>query len=200
MNLTEPLYGAGTVKIGPFLSVQDAKTPMTNLNITRTNVRLSKNNGPFEPKANLNPCTHDKNGWYDVPLLSDDTDETGQLLTAIHVSGALPVFRKFEVYNGVAPEITVDPESQDLNVGDKLTLTVTATGDSPLHYQWKQDGDNVGTDSNTYEKSNVQESDVGDYTCVVTNHFGSDESNAATVTVTENLSAFANYNLEHLND
>ena len=66
--LQEPFGDAGTVKIGPFVSDVDGKTPITDLNILRANTLLSKNNGPFVQKADLSAATHDQNGWYDVGL------------------------------------------------------------------------------------------------------------------------------------
>jgi hypothetical protein len=64
-----------------------------------------------------------------------------------------------------------------------MTLSVTAIGSS-LHYQWKKDGDNIGTDSPTYVASAA-----GVYTVVVTGVCGSATSDPATVTVNANPAA-----------
>lgn len=97
--LTEPLSGPGYVKIGPFLSVTDGKTPMTELSLMHTDVRLSKNNGTFAPKNEITVPAHDAGGWYNVILDGSDLNEgyNGQLLISISVAGALPVWRKFSV-------------------------------------------------------------------------------------------------------
>lgn len=85
----------------------------------------------------------------------------------------------------VAPTITVQPSaSESLEVGDTLTLTVTATGDSPLSYQWRVGGVNIpGETSPTLQIVNVQESDAGTYSVVVTNPAGSATSNNSVVSV-----------------
>jgi len=100
--LREPISGSGSVKIGPFLSVTDGKTPMTTLTINRADVRLSKDNGAFLQKHESTAATADgTTGWYDVEL--DGTDLSyggyfyGQLLIAVNMEGALPVWRKFAV-------------------------------------------------------------------------------------------------------
>ena len=97
--LQEPLNGAGLVKIGPFLSVTDGKTPMMGLTINQADVRLSKNNEDYAQKNEASVAVHDANGWYDVAL--DGTDLSpgyaGHLLIAVNVVGALPVWRKFAV-------------------------------------------------------------------------------------------------------
>ena len=90
---------AGTVKMGPFLDDTDGKTVEDSLTITQSDVLLSKNDGNFAQKNDTNSATHDENGWYDVTLNATDTDTQGNLLVYIHVTGALPVWRMFEVTN-----------------------------------------------------------------------------------------------------
>ena len=89
------------------------------------------------------------------------------------------------------PAITQDPVSQSVNAGQTAVFTVSASGTTPLNYQWQKnqvnlsDGGNIsGSTTHTLQVSNVQPSDEGDYRCIVTNNYGSATSNAATLDVT----------------
>lgn len=82
------------------------------------------------------------------------------------------------------PVITVPPSKQTKYVGDTATFSVTATGTGVLHYQWKDDGSNVGTDSNSYTTATLVSGDNGSIiTCVVTDDVGSTTSNGAVLYV-----------------
>lgn len=98
-GMTEPLGSdsTGTVKIGPFLSSDDGKTPLTGLSITQSDIKLSKNNSAFAQKDQTDNAVHDTVGWYDVPLNSNDVSETGKLLVMVDMPTALPVWQKFDV-------------------------------------------------------------------------------------------------------
>lgn len=82
-----------------------------------------------------------------------------------------------------APAITTQPQSTAVRRGNSLQLSVVATGNA-LHYQWKKDGANVGTDSATFSVAAAADTDAGAYTVVVSNALASVTSNTATVTVT----------------
>lgn len=88
------------VKMGPFLDDTDGKTAEEALTIAQADVRLSKNDGDFAQKSDVASAVHDEKGWYNVSLNAGDTDAQGILLVAIHVAGALPVWRMFEVGPG----------------------------------------------------------------------------------------------------
>ena len=93
-----PFASVGTVKIGPFISDVDGKTPVIDLVIVQADVRLSKNNQDFAQKDDTGSAVHDENGWYDIPLNANDTTiDNGHILISIIKSGALPVWRKFVV-------------------------------------------------------------------------------------------------------
>jgi len=99
-GMTEPLGSvetSGSVKIGPFLSSNDGKTPLTGLTITQADIQLSKNNGAFAQKNESSSATHDTDGWYDVELNGTDISNTGRLVVMVDVPTALPVWQKFEV-------------------------------------------------------------------------------------------------------
>jgi len=88
------------------------------------------------------------------------------------------------------PTITQDPSDQTVTEGDTATFTVTASGTEPLSYQWQKDGVNLsdggdisGATTDTLQIANCESSDEGNYRCVVTNDYGSDTSNAASLTV-----------------
>jgi PKD repeat protein len=83
-----------------------------------------------------------------------------------------------------APSISSHPASTTICANNTATLSVTATGTAPLHYQWYQGagtGNPVGTDSNSFTTPNLTV--TTSYWCRVSNSCGSADSNMATVTV-----------------
>jgi hypothetical protein len=82
------------------------------------------------------------------------------------------------------PAITAQPQSQAASPGSNVTFTVTATGASPLSYQWLFNETNaIGLNTNFYSISNVQFTNAGNYSVIVTNNFGSATSSVAVLTV-----------------
>ncbi len=85
----------------------------------------------------------------------------------------------------IAPAITNSPQSMTAVRGSNATFTVGASGTPPLAYQWNLNGSTIaGASGNTLLFTNVQDSDAGDYTVVVSNPAGSVTSSPpATLTV-----------------
>jgi uncharacterized delta-60 repeat protein len=84
-----------------------------------------------------------------------------------------------------APIITVQPTNQAVTVGGTATFNVTASGTLPLSYQWSFNTTNIVEATNTtLTLTNVQVSQAGNYTVLVTNLVGSILSSNAVLTVT----------------
>jgi len=86
-----------SVKLGPFLDDTNGTSAETGLTIPQSAVRLTKNGGDFAQKNSGTSAAHDEFGWYDVPLNGTDTNTVGRLGIAIHGTGALPVWKDFQV-------------------------------------------------------------------------------------------------------
>ncbi len=83
-----------------------------------------------------------------------------------------------------APTITSQPTNQTVAAGGSATFCVTASGTSPLSYQWQFNGSNIGGATNSLlVLENVQFADGGYYSVQVTNRFGSVLSTYAGLTV-----------------
>ena len=83
-----------------------------------------------------------------------------------------------------APGITVQPASQVAIAGTNVTLLVMASGNAPLSYQWRFNGNNLaGAVSSTLTLTNVQVAQAGSYSVLVTNALGSVVSSNAVLTV-----------------
>ena len=91
------------------------------------------------------------------------------------------------------PEVTDQPVDQiDIPVGSNVSFMVTVTG-SLLTYQWQKDEADISPDSTKYSQTgintnhliimNVDESDNGEYRCMVTNDAGTTTSNEAALQV-----------------
>ena len=89
------------------------------------------------------------------------------------------------------PQIATHPSSQTVAAGQSVTFSVTATGTSPLSYQWQRNGGNIsGATSASYTISSVTSGDNNaQFRAVVSNAYGSATSNAATLTVTTSNTA-----------
>jgi hypothetical protein len=84
----------------------------------------------------------------------------------------------------VPPSLSNQPSNQIVVVGSNALFQAVATGSSPLHYQWWFNNTNaVGGNTNGLVLSNVQTSQAGGYSLVVTNSAGSITSVVANLTV-----------------
>jgi len=90
------------------------------------------------------------------------------------------------------PNITSQPQSQTVTGGNSATFTVTATGGSPLSYQWRFNGANLaGATTSSFTRNSAQLADAGTYVVVVTNYLGAITSAPATLTINFTLNATA---------
>jgi len=83
------------------------------------------------------------------------------------------------------PSIDFDPQDQTALVGQDTSFSVQASGTAPLSYQWYYNTNTVLTDAtgSTLTLTNIQLSDSGGYSVVVTNSYGSVTSAVAQLTV-----------------
>jgi hypothetical protein len=90
---------AYTFRFGPFLDETDGKTAETGLTIAYTNVFLSKAGGAFAAKADTTDLTStgDSRGYYTCVLNTTDTGTVGPFRVHAHISGALPVWKDFQI-------------------------------------------------------------------------------------------------------
>ncbi len=85
---------------------------------------------------------------------------------------------------GDAPMISTQPTNRTVESGTALNLSVTATSDLPMTYQWKiNDVDIPNATNPEFIIENAQSSDAGPYTVAVSNSNGTTISAIATVEV-----------------
>lgn len=84
----------------------------------------------------------------------------------------------------IMPFIISSPLSQTNFVGATITFTATAGGTAPLSYQWNFNGTNIiGATNISLVLTNIQLSQAGVYSILVTNAYGSALSSNATLVV-----------------
>jgi len=97
------------------------------------------------------------------------------------------------VPGGTPPLVAQNPTNQIVLRGSNATLNATARGTPPLIYQWQLNGTNLEAATNAYlSLSNVQFTNEGYYSVVVSNAFGVTNSSTAYLNVvdfTESLDA-----------
>ena len=83
-----------------------------------------------------------------------------------------------------APAISLQPTNLAVNAGNTASFSVSASGTPPLSYQWSFNGTNIANGTNlSLTLTNVQFSQAGSYSVVVTNQYGSITSSNATMNV-----------------
>jgi hypothetical protein len=113
--------------IGPFLDDTDGKTAETALTITQPDIRLKKNGSNWAQKNAAQTLSHEENGYYEVTLDATDTDTLGQLLLAVHESGALPVWHEFMVMPANVWDSMFGADRLQVDVQEMAAGVVTAT-------------------------------------------------------------------------
>ncbi len=116
------------------------------------------------------------NAWRVLGSLASATGAVDAGVDAIQVVYSLATSQ--------APAITAHPTNRTVVEGSSVTFSVTATGSAPLMYQWRRDATAIsGATNSTLILTNVQLSQAGDYSAVVSNAFGVVTSEVATLTV-----------------
>ncbi len=91
--------------------------------------------------------------------------------------------QKIHVFK-VALAITTAPTNQTVNVSSNVTFNAVGQGSVGLAYQWRLNGTNISSaNTNSYGISNVQTTNAGSYTIVVSDYSGAVTSSVATLTV-----------------
>ncbi len=100
---------------------------------------------------------------------------------------------RVEYTDDQSPQITSHPVDVTASVGQPATFSVTASGTPPLSFQWQREGANIpGATSASYTIASATLPDNGaTFRAVVSNTFGSDTSNSATLLVTSNSAPHA---------
>ncbi len=82
------------------------------------------------------------------------------------------------------PVILTPPSSQTVALGDTVVLTISSAGSLPLGYQWLFNASPIpGAGTTSLELTDVQVSQSGSYTVIITNAFGAVTSPPAVLTV-----------------
>jgi hypothetical protein len=137
--------------------------------------------------------------------LVDDMNITGSMTSALNIASseianegeyAVRIYSNnnmtgvvstpFDLDVKEGPAITQDLDvASNLSAGDPLNLSVTATGDADLRYEWFKDGVSVQDDIvNTYSIPATATGDTGEYFVVISNDCGQIQSASTIVTVT----------------
>jgi len=100
--------------------------------------------------------------------------------------GSSSLFRVQFQTPGTAPSVTAHPGNQNVEEDQPAAFSVTATGTTPLSYQWQRNSVNIsGANGSSYTILSTVLADNGaKFRCLVTNAFGNVLSNEATLTVT----------------
>ncbi len=83
------------------------------------------------------------------------------------------------------PRIITQPAATSVVLGGSASMSVTASGEAPLAYQWRKAGGSAipGATNSTFSVASAADADQGQYEVVVSNAVGSTTSQTATLTV-----------------
>ena len=124
------------------------------------------------------------------PMAALIEDSDGSLLGTTQNGGANDEGVIFRLSFSGPPQITSQPASQSVYVGDNVILSVAVFGASPFSYQWRQNGTNLvdggnlsGSTNLILSLTNVTTSNAGTYSLLVSNPAGSTNSASALLQV-----------------
>ncbi len=118
-----------------------------------------------------------------TPVLG--TTPSGYTYNLTNVAAAKQLNLVITSTNGIKPTITNQPATQSFYVGQSATFTAAASGTAPLSYQWRFNTSNspANLTNSSLTLTNLQTTNAGNYTLVVTNSYGADTSAVAVLTV-----------------
>jgi len=159
----------------------------------RTNI-LGTDATFFVNAAGLAPLTYQ--WFFNATNAIENATNSSLLLPAVQKAQAGDYFVVIGSSNGavtssvatltvvIPPSITQPPASLVVTQGASANFAVVASGDAPLSYRWRFNGNALsGEVSSNYVIANVKATNAGNYDVIVSNNSGSVTSQLATLTV-----------------
>jgi hypothetical protein len=117
-------------------------------------------------------------------------------VTVTNIAGGVTSSNAVLTVTNAPPSISIQPQNQNVLAGQTATFSVTAGGTMPLNYQWLLGGTNIsGATTNPFVLANVQSTNAGNYSVVITNVAGSVTSSVAALAILfTNPVVFAQWN------
>ncbi len=133
--------------------------------------------------ANLHVSGDDNNHGYFAGLV-DEPSVYNRALSASEVAAIYNAGSAGKCPTSSPPFIVSQPANQSVPSGASATFSVVAGGTAPLSYQWQVNGTNLAAATSTsLTLTNVQTTQAGSYSVVVSNLYGSTNSSGASLTV-----------------
>jgi alpha-tubulin suppressor-like RCC1 family protein len=121
---------------------------------------------------------------YSFDGLVDEVSLYNRALTASEIQAIYAAGSGGKCFTPSPPTIITQPVSQTNYAGTTASFSVTAGGTPPLSYQWSFDTTNIiGATNATLALVNVQLSQAGNYSVLVSNAYGSTKSATAVLTI-----------------
>lgn len=186
-NEIATIYSAGSLGkckplVSPNIIVQPANQ-MVAVGGTATFGVTATGTAPLFYQWNFNGTNIDSATNTSLILTNVQTNQAGNYAVVVANAYGSATSSNALLTVGFAPIITVQPASSTNLVGTTATFSVTASGSTPLTYQWKKNGANIGGATGTnFVITSVTTNDAGSYSVAVTNAFGSALSSNAVLT------------------
>ena len=117
-------------------------------------------------------------------ITSAATNDTGNYVVVVTNAYGSVTSSVATLAVGYPPGIAAQPTNQFAVTGGTATFSVTATGTSPLGYQWQKNGGPLAGQTNAaLVLANVAASSIGDYAVVVSSPYGGVTSSVATLSI-----------------
>ena len=139
----------------------------------------------YQWNLNNTPIVGATGSSYTTPVLAaGDNNDSFTVTVTNPVNSVASAAAVLTVNAAVAPAITQQPISVAALANDPASFTVAVSGSPPFTYQWQLNGANLlGANSASYSIFQVNQTNTGKYTVVVTNAAGTVTSAAATLTI-----------------
>nr|AUN35604.1 hypothetical protein [uncultured bacterium] len=147
--------------------------------------QLSNASGSFASPVNIGSVTATTSGTINATIPAGTASGTGyriRIVSSSPVSTGSDNGSNIQLNAGVTPSVTIGANPGNIICsGTNVTFTATpVNGGASPSYQWKKNGNNAGTNSNTYSDAGLLQNDV--ISCILT----SNASCATTQTATSN--------------
>jgi hypothetical protein len=172
-----------TVWVPPAVTIQ----PLSRTNVAGTTATFSVNatgTAPLSYQWQLNNSPLGGASGSALTLTNVQTSDAGNYAVIVtNVAGSVTSsVATLTVW--VPPTLAAQPQSRTNIAGTTATFTVSATGTTPLSYQWRLNNSLLGgANGSALTLTNVQTSDAGNYSVVITNVAGAITSSPAALTI-----------------